>query len=390
MGLSRAAAYAQINAVVHARYSDCLSGNTLRNLAKSDTLSAFISALDDTPYRPYLELPSTDLTPRRVVYQFRLLLAHVYDKLIRMTPHASRPLLIMLWQGYEVDNLKAILRGIENQASWEQVLFLLSPMNRYNLLNIDTLHEILESNQISAAIQQLEKTPYFYPLSYALSRYQEENTLFPLEIALDLNYRRRLWRCIDRLGGEDHDQALRLVGRLLDRDNLLWALRYRIYHHLSQEEIINYTISRGYLVQDVDIMNIARGRSISEVLQRLFPNNTDIQALHSSIPDDSSISNGFDDGWLLKLENILTADIHAQCRKTFLFSPFHIGIPLSYVLMVEMEIRTLTAIVEATAIKEAIPEIATIDMGEASPALRLQDKSINSILESYVQITTND
>ena len=36
--------------------------------------------------------------------------------------------------------------------------------------------------------------------------------------------------------GRDHEQALRTVGISLDVDNLLWAIRYRVYHQLSSQD----------------------------------------------------------------------------------------------------------------------------------------------------------
>ena len=357
MGLSRVAHYAQVNAVVHALYADRLLPDKLRDLAHSDSFTSFLSSLENTPYSQYLDLSRAVLSPRRTVYQLRLRLANIYEKLIRLTPQPGRSLLVMLWQSYEVDNLKATLRGIENGASWTQVLFLLSPMHNFNVLKQIKLRQMLETRNIPQAIELLQRTPYYYPLSYAIARYQDEKTMFPLEIALDLDYRRRLWNTIDQLHGEDQTQALRLIGAVLDKDNLLWAIRYRVYHHLSTEEIINYTLARGYRLHDREIRSIAKGDNIKEVLVKLYPHSSQIGALSSDITEEINV-----------LENILTADILAQCRKTFGNTPFHIGIPLSYVLIMEQEIRTLTAIIEVKA--------STIT----------DEKALNAILESYVQI----
>jgi hypothetical protein len=38
---------------------------------------------------------------------------------------------------------------------------------------------------------------------------------------------------------------MKIIGSLLDMNNLMWAIRYKVYHKLSEEELINYTLPFG-------------------------------------------------------------------------------------------------------------------------------------------------
>ncbi|MBC7261595.1 MAG: V-type ATPase subunit, partial [Chloroflexi bacterium] len=277
MGQGEVSAYAIAHARVRAMYSAMLSAGVWAMLCAAPDFSSLVAALKSTVYGPYLtKVEEKDLTPRRAVYQIKGHLAKAYDTVIRLVPDQVRPLLRQLYRLFEVDNLKAVLRGIFSGASWDQVRYVLFPLGSATVLPAQAM---VETRDVAAAVELLRGTPYYTTLSHALERFKMEQSLFPLEVALDLDYRRELWRDITQLSGRDHEQALHLVGSLIDMDNLMWAIRYRVYHHLSQEEIINYTVPFGYQVQDKDIRAIAVGEDIAKVIARIYPELSDVSAL---------------------------------------------------------------------------------------------------------------
>jgi vacuolar-type H+-ATPase subunit C/Vma6 len=329
-------AYSQIHATVRALYSTMLTPETWNALVQAQGFDAILNELSKTVYGPYLEVERDVLTPRRAVYQIRWHLAGVYEKLIRLAPEPARQLLLQLWRLYEVDNLKATLRGIETGASWDQVRHLLSPMAKHITLTTADMERMVQSGDMAQAIERVRHTPYYDTLAHALERYHVERNLFPLEVALDLDYRRGLWQSVDQLQGIDHEQALRTVGTVLDVDNLLWAIRYRAYHHLSEQEIINYTLPFGYQVHDEDIRAIAGGADIAQVVERIYP------GIDGLGPLSERPGAGLD-----ALELSLQRHIVETCRAAFRGYPFHIGIPVAYLLLNEHEIRDLTVLIEA-------------------------------------------
>jgi vacuolar-type H+-ATPase subunit C/Vma6 len=211
------------------------------------------------------------------------------------------------------------------------------------------MEKMIQSGDMARAIERIRHTPYYDTLVHALARYHTEKDLFPLEVALDLDYRRGLWQSINQLTGIDHEHALRLVGTVLDVDNLLWAIRYRVYHHLSEEEIINYTLPFGYQVHDKDIRAVAAGADIAQVVRRIYP---DIEGL-GQLSDQPGVA-------LIALEHALERHIIKVCRATFIGDPFHIGIPVAYLLLNEHEIRGLTTLIEAKASHLALETFESI------------------------------
>ena len=329
--------YSVVHSVTRSLYAGLLSIYEWQALVQTPDYDAVLDMLSRSTYGPYLDIDRALLSPRRTVYQIRQHLIDVYAKLIRFAPPATAKVLQTLWHHYEVDNIKAALRGFEAGASWDQVLHLLYPMGHDTIVGVGLLRQMVEAPDMEHAVDVLNGLSYHPVLVHALTRYHEEQNLFPLEVALDLGYRRLLWESIFALKGKDRAMALRTIGTVLDSDNLLWAIRYRVYHHLSEEEIVNYTLPVGYKVFDDDIRAIARGASIADVVFKIYP---ELASELSGVILDSG-------GGLGQLERALNKLALARCRNAFIGYPFHIGIPLGYVWLNEYEIRDLTVIVEA-------------------------------------------
>ncbi len=326
--------YAAMNARVRSMYSILLSQGEMNALYDAPDYDTMINLLKRTAYGSYLDrVKDKELTPRRAAFQIRARLADAYTNIIQTAPVHTRRLLTQLYRVYEVDNLKAVLRGIVAGASWDQVRFVLFPMGPITVI---PAQEMMEAGSVAAAVELLRGTPYYDTLSFAMKRYSTEKNLFPLEVALDLDYWRRLWNEVNRLPVQDRTQALRIIGPLLDTTNLMWAIRYRVYHHLSEEELINYTLPFGFHVHDEDIRSIAAGANIAQVVGRIYPNITNVETLLEDPRNGLPI-----------LEIQLQREVVKACRAAFLGNPFHIGIPLAYLILHEYEVQDLTVLLEA-------------------------------------------
>jgi V/A-type H+-transporting ATPase subunit C len=260
-------------------------------------------------------------------------LADSYYSVIHMAPEHARPLLKQLYRYFEVQNLKAVLRAIITDPTWERVQDVLFPMKSMSVLPAQAM---VESGSVGAAIELLQGTPYYDTLSFAMKRYSAEQNLFPLEVALDLYYWRQLWQEAKKLPGQDRDWALRIIGSLMDVNNLMWVIRYKVYHGLSEEEIINYTLPFGYHVRDEDVRSVAAGADLPLVVGRVFP----------GIPDLNSLLEEPRRG-LPQLEIQLKRRLMQQCLAAFTGNPFHIGVPLAFLVLSDLEIQDLTVLVEA-------------------------------------------
>jgi len=333
MSTGGVAGYSATHARVRAMYATMLTPDVWARLCEAQSLDALIQVLKETVYGPYLsQVDEQALTPRRAVYQIKGHLADAFVSVIHMLPREGHALLAQLYRLFEVDNLKAVLRGIVSGASWDQVRYVLFPMGSFTVVPAQTM---VEAGSVAGAVELLRGTPYHGTLTHAMERYTAEGSLFPLEVALDLDYWRALWRDVNQLSGHDREQARRIVGSLADLNNLMWAIRYRVYHHLSEEEIINYTLPIGYRVRDEDIRAIAAGADIAQVVTRIYPA---LQEAARAIEQEGGVSH---------FELQLQRQLVEVCRAAFVGYPFHVGVPTAYVLLNELEIQDITVLIEA-------------------------------------------
>lgn len=338
MGANSVSGYAATNARVRSMYSTLLSPLDFHRLFEAPDFDALINLLKRTPYGPYLDrAKDKEITPRRAAFEIRSRLADAYSNIIHTAPVHTRSLLAQLYRLYEIDNLKAVLRGIVVGAPWDQVRFVLFPMGSISVIPYQGM---MESGNVAAAVELLRGTRYYDPLSFAMKRYSAEQNLFPIEVALDLDYWRALWQEVNRLPVQDRSHALRIIGPLLDSTNLMWAIRYRVFHHLSEEELINYTLPFGFRVHDEDIRSIAAGANIAQVVKHIYPNLTEVDRLLEDPQKGLPI-----------LEVLLQRQVIEQCRIAFLGNPFHIGIPIAFLILHEMEIQDLIVLIEAKSSK---------------------------------------
>ncbi len=334
MSGSGASGYAALNARVRVLYSDLLMPEDYARLLEAPDFNSVIGLLSSTRYGPYLDrAKDKGLSPHRAAYLARGYLADSYLSIIRSAPEHARPLLAQLYRHFEVNNLKAILRGIASHTTWDQVRFVLFPVGSFSVL---PAQEMMESGSLSGATELLRGTPYYETVAHAMKRYSTEQNVFTLEVAIDLSYWRTLWLDLKQLPFSDRMPAQKILGALVDMNNIMWAIRYRVFHHLSEEELINYTLPFGAKVTDDDIRAIAAGADYIQVASKAFPG---ISALNLT-PEQT-------DERLFELEQYLQIHMISQCRLAFTGDPFNIGIPLGFLLLCEMEIQDLTVLFEA-------------------------------------------
>jgi len=335
------ASYAAISARVRAMYAELLTPQDMIRLSESPDFISLFNALKSTAYGPYLEgLKDKDINPRRVITEVKRKLADAFYSVIQMAPVETRSLVKQLYRSYELGNLKAVLRTLVTVRTWnteaglwERVRDVLFPLGSASVLPAQAM---VEAGSVASAVDLLQGTPYEDILSFAMKRYSAEQNLFPLEVALDLAYWRRLWSEAQKLTGQDREHSVKIIGSLLDMNNLMWAIRYRVYHKLSEEEIINYTLPFGYRVKDSDIRAIAAGADIASIVSRIFPGIPDLNALLEN-----------PQAGLPRLEVLLKREIMKQCLAAFVGSPFHIGLPLAFLVLHDFEVQDLIVLIEA-------------------------------------------
>jgi vacuolar-type H+-ATPase subunit C/Vma6 len=170
-------------------YANRLDPRDFVRLSEAPDLPALVSQLKSTAYGPYIEnLKEAEITPQKVLLQVKGRLAEAYQSVIHQAPGDTRALLLHRYRYYEVDNLKAVLRGILAGATWEDIRDVLFPFGSLGVLPVQARWRArnIRCGGIAAG------TLYEAPISSAMKRYNAERNLFSLEVALDLFH----WRSV--------------------------------------------------------------------------------------------------------------------------------------------------------------------------------------------------
>lgn len=174
--------------------------------------------------------------------------------LARMLDGPCRLVFEMTLEHVIVDDLKALIRRIVGDHTTEGdgepafVAIGRSPL----------IPDLGSVTTLDALDEALAGTVYLEPYRLARETYGTRKDVLPFEVALDLDFHRRLHRAIATLPAEDARATGHLFRRQCDVKNVGWILRYRFNYGLQEVEIFNYALSTGLEVDDDRIMQLAR------------------------------------------------------------------------------------------------------------------------------------
>ena len=331
-----AVTYSAANARLRGLKSRLLDTGTWRDLLTAKDWPAALGVLRETIYGELLaEHTSQSLVIEDIERQLN---AHVADSHLRamaLLRGARRELLVVLWQRYELDNLKALFRGLDQKMEIARLERFLTPLGDFSTLPWDAL---MHEQTVLGLIDLLRDTHYINPLKNALPLYQRDGSLFGLEVALDVRYYRDLAAAVNRLSGADFREARRVVGTKIDLLNIAWAYRFREYYKLSPEEIVNYTLWHTFRTDTNLVREIAMGADPRQVLPRILGESLDLGEIGDFDRDEAR--------GLLHLELTLERYWRRLALRESAGYPFRLGVILGYLALLQYEVRDLVTLLE--------------------------------------------
>jgi len=316
------ARYAAANARARSLLSRLIGRDGLDTLAGYPSAAAVVDALQRTPYAHvlYPGVRADRALPERVAVVGRAVLRTLGDP--------ERAFLHSYLLHHEVENVKVLLRGVQQQLPTDVIRQYLVALDGVGTLDLGTL---AASRDVPDLIERLTGTPYAGPLRHALPQWRASGP-FALEVAVELDFYDRLWAATATLERRDRIAAQHLLGVLFDILNLSWISRYRQACGLSPEETLTYTLRQGRWLTAARRQDLAglSGRSWDAALRR-----TPYATVFA--PDA-----GFD-----RLAVALTRLVAEAAQTACAGYPFHIGVPLACVMAYDIEIRDLQRILAA-------------------------------------------
>ena len=248
--------------------------------------------------------------------------------LLRPLNGAARDSLIYWSRKFELYNLKALIRGKLNNLPYDLIresLHILPSL-------ISLPHEaLLRTENVPELLRQLERTPYEAIARQARQVYEEKNESFSLDATIDLRYHAGLLKHAQSCDPEDQVPLLKLIGSLIDRQNLPWLLRYRLNYQLSPTETYYLMIPSGRHIHSELLKQLVNMQGMPQILEAL------------PAPLDSRLA---DSDTIMAVELAMTEDLNHQARRCLQFSPSAVTRSLAYMMLREMDLRRVFAIIQ--------------------------------------------
>lgn len=209
------------NARLRAMKARLLSRQQLTELAAIESMPAFINALLKTGYQPVIELALVQFSGMDALNWVRRRdLLQTVSKVRNFYRGQAAELARCVLRRYDVDNLKAILRGLSHQVPADEMLAGTLPLGE---LEPADLAQLAAQTNMRAMIDLLStwRIPLAYPL-LALRAEQPGADLLQMELALERWYFQAAGQVAEAYGAVSLRQSLQ-VGA--DVFNLMTALR---------------------------------------------------------------------------------------------------------------------------------------------------------------------
>lgn len=326
--------YSRPNAELRGMISRLLTPETLRGLAASPDLEGVLRLLLGTAYNDrasaLLERSATVTDAERSAAES---LVDAYHRTVYLLGGVQGRLAEEIARRLELENLKTILRAKARRDPAVAVLPLLVPLGSLSDL---PLEDLLRAEDVETMARSLGSHHYGPVLRSALPRYAAEQSLFPVETALDIHYYRRLWAAVRALPDPDRRVAQHMMGTRYDVLNIDWILRYRLVYRLPPEVIFNYTLPYGRRVDDIAIRRAAPADSVDTIAAALPEPYRSLLSGLANLPDP-----------LDRAELTLQRYLVRTARSALSGYPFQIGVALAFLWLKEAELHDLRAILEA-------------------------------------------
>lgn len=249
--------------------------------------------------------------------------------LLRPLEGPARHLLTQWASRYELLNIKALVRGKIGQLPNEEIERSLFVLPGFLSLNHD---ELINTDSVPELLRHLQKTRYRRLATQALRQYEERPDPFLLDATLDQQFYSDLISSAQRLGGNDRTETLNMIGRFVDRHNLVWSLRYRFNYSLQASEVLYLAIDGGRVLNRSILQRIVQVDTLNEALERLPAN----LLRHGEMPNE-----------IIKIEVAMRDDLSDYAQRAMRRSPSALTSVLAYLVLRRGEIKKLYAIVHA-------------------------------------------
>ncbi|MGD8403506.1 MAG: V-type ATPase subunit [Anaerolineales bacterium] len=313
------------NTRLRAVRSRLLSKNKIEELAKSADLQTFINAVLKTRYRHALEEALSRVGGVRAINRsMRLVLSNLLGRLQEYYEGRAGELIDLILRRYDVENVKAILRGLQKRLSTDEII---QAFSAFGLMEDNNLMEIAQADRPREAIDHMASMQLAMAEPLLVQRAERPGAeLFELELALERWYYGNAAQGL-RSPKETEKALLTALEMAADMDNLMTILRFA--HAPDQREILieEFNLELSDLLLDFGDLSISQLQKVGE--QSSVEEGIDVLG---SSPYSEALNDGLEDyqrtSQLSAIERALRRQRLDWLQDQILADPLGMGVPI--------------------------------------------------------------
>lgn len=233
--------FAAVNTKVKVMEGQLLKKDDYLKLLESNSIEELIEYIKNNTWYGSKMTSEQELSIVELEGFFRKNVFEKYEKLFHYFYGEYKRFFKILFMRYEIENIKVFLRMIVRKESLERVTDHIIIPNIYSRIDYKLLND---ARTIDDLIAGLEGTDYQKIISMFKDE-EPDKLMFYMEMNLDRYYFKRLISQAKRLESSDSRAVSEVLGRNIDLLNIQWIYRGRRFYKISQEELINYTLTGG-------------------------------------------------------------------------------------------------------------------------------------------------
>ncbi len=289
-----------------------------------------ISQLGETfDLQPIFDEPLDNRQKIRLVEQALLqrLMAEL-SVLLRPLSGRSRGLMLYWPRKFELYNLKTLIRGKLNNLGMEEIRDNLFEMPE----NIRLPHEsLLQAENVLEMLRQLDQGPYALIARQARNVFEEQHENFSLDAAIDRLYYTGMLHHANITDSIDKRGLKKVIGIMVDRQNILWLLRYRLVYRFAPSEAYYLLIPYGGQIQRERLMELANLDGLQTIIDHL---PSPFREILLDVENSTQVRQRLDQ------------KVSIELRKLMHYSPDAVVSALSYLIVRDMDMMKLYAITQ--------------------------------------------
>lgn len=236
--------FGYVNARLRGQHSRLLGPKDYEELLSLPDLEAMARWMEDSPYAHHWQLAKTRRQGLEAVEEaLESNFSSTTSKMLSMAEGGTRRLLEVVLRRWDLQNLIAMVRGIHQGWTPEEIGRWLWPVGRYDAPRLAELSRQTDIRQLADTLATW-KDDFSGPLTEGALRYQNDRDIVSLEIGLMKHY---YGRALRDLKGPGHSRSLlrSLLRQEIDRQNAKAASRLLARPGIGQPEALEHFIEGG-------------------------------------------------------------------------------------------------------------------------------------------------